>query len=100
MPAKALADTTDWLARPQQWDRNGGDPAFSDKGLARIQFAAALVEALDAGLTRDREALKRVYPDLPTWFAGGGHVRAMQAELQGGPGQATMAQGVAKPGSM
>jgi hypothetical protein len=57
IPAKALVDTSDWLGRPRQWDNNKGDKTFADKGLARIQFAAALVEALDAGALKDREAL-------------------------------------------
>jgi hypothetical protein len=55
--ARALADTSRWLAEPERWDQNGGRPGFSDKGLARIQFAAALVDALDSGRVRDRQAL-------------------------------------------
>lgn len=46
VPAAALADTTAWLKRPRQWDQNRGDPRFSDKKLARIQFAASLAEAV------------------------------------------------------
>src|SRR5712692_3193613 len=57
VPAKALADTSRWLTHPDRWDHNGGEGPSSDKGLARIQFAAALVEALDAGLVKDRRAL-------------------------------------------
>jgi hypothetical protein len=59
VPPKALDDTSHWLARPQQWDHNGGEGPFSDKKLARIQFAAALVEAVSAGRVKDRQALKR-----------------------------------------
>jgi squalene cyclase len=59
VPPQALADTSRWLARPQQWDHNGGEGPFSDKKLARIQFAAALVEAVNAGQVHDRQALKR-----------------------------------------
>jgi squalene cyclase len=59
VPPQALADTTDWLARPAQWDHNGGDSSASDKDLARIQFAAALVEALDASALKDRAPLRR-----------------------------------------
>ena len=36
----ALADTTGWLTQPDRWDHNGGDGPFSDKRLARVQFAA------------------------------------------------------------
>jgi hypothetical protein len=59
VPAQALADTTRWLGSPEQWDKNAGNEAASDKGLARIQFAAALVEVLDAGLLKDRTPLAR-----------------------------------------
>ncbi|MDA1312985.1 MAG: terpene cyclase/mutase family protein [Acidobacteria bacterium] len=56
LPRPALQDTTDWLNRPQDWDSNRGAPEFSDKELARIQFAAALEAAVQAGLV-PREAL-------------------------------------------
>lgn len=57
IPARALADTTDWLGRPLDWDDNKGEAGFSDKKLARIQFSAALVEAFEAGFIEDREVL-------------------------------------------
>ena len=52
-----LDETTAWLARPLEWDSNLGEPGFSDKKLARIQFAAALADALDTGLIGDKQAL-------------------------------------------
>ncbi len=58
VPPGALAETTAWLQRPAGWDRNGGDGPFSDKKLARLQFAAALAEARDAGLAKDERALQ------------------------------------------
>ena len=54
-----LGDTTRWLARPAGWDHNGGEGPFNDKKLARLQFAAALVEAMNAGLVTEREPLAR-----------------------------------------
>jgi hypothetical protein len=57
VPARALADTTRWLAEPRRWDKNGGAESARDLGLARIQFAAALVAALDAGLLKDQGPL-------------------------------------------
>jgi len=36
-------NTTDWLAKPELWETNRGDPVVSDKKLARIQFGAALL---------------------------------------------------------
>jgi hypothetical protein len=59
VPDQALADTSQWLAQPGKWDKNGGEGPFSDKVLARIQFAAALAEAIDAGRVRDRQALAK-----------------------------------------
>jgi hypothetical protein len=57
VPDEALADTTRWLSRPETWEENGGKDAAADKGLARIQFAAAAAAALDAGLLKDRKPL-------------------------------------------
>jgi hypothetical protein len=56
---RALADTSRWLAAPEHWDENRGRPGASDKGLARIQFAAALIAAVDAGKIENRQALAR-----------------------------------------
>lgn len=57
VPKKSLADTTAWLARPHTWDAAPGDPGFSDKRLARIQFAAALAEGVGSAEAIDRRAL-------------------------------------------
>jgi squalene cyclase len=59
VPPKALDDTSRWLLQPQQWHHNGGEGPFSDKKLACIQFAAALVDALGSGRVNDRQALIR-----------------------------------------
>lgn len=45
VPESALADTLRWLSAPAEWDKNRGNPVFSDKKLARIQFAAALSQS-------------------------------------------------------
>ncbi len=59
VPPGALDETVAWLSRPERWDDNGGDAAFSDKRLARLQFAAALAAAVEAGRVADRAALAR-----------------------------------------
>ncbi len=64
IPAEALADTNGWLSRPEEWDDNPGNPLFSDKELARIQFAAALVEAIDSDVIEDRSLLIEVARSL------------------------------------
>jgi hypothetical protein len=58
VPSNALADTTAWLSKPARWSENKGDPAFSDKRLANIQFAAALLEAVEAGFLQSAEPLE------------------------------------------
>ncbi len=58
VPDKALADTLRWLAKPESWENNGErDTAARDKSLARIQFASALVDAMDAQLIKDTKPL-------------------------------------------
>ncbi|HZT81886.1 MAG TPA: prenyltransferase/squalene oxidase repeat-containing protein [Gemmataceae bacterium] len=59
VPDKALADTTRWLARPAGWDHNGGEGEHNDKVLARVQFAAALAEAMEAGAVADPKPLAK-----------------------------------------
>jgi hypothetical protein len=59
VPAKALDDTSRWLTRPADWAHNGGEGPFNDKVLSRIQFTASLVDALDTGLVKDRQALEQ-----------------------------------------
>jgi hypothetical protein len=46
-----------WLLAPAGWDHDRANPAFGNKKLGRIQFAAALAQAYDAGIVRDRTAL-------------------------------------------
>jgi hypothetical protein len=64
VPASALQDTLRWLRDPAGWDHNPGNAGFSDKRLARIQFAAALAEAWRTGYTRDRNAVSRAAESL------------------------------------
>lgn len=59
IPPGALETTVSFLAGPDRWDENGADAAFSDKALARLQFAHALAAAVDAGAVADRSALAR-----------------------------------------
>ena len=59
VPRKALADTTAWLQKPQGWDHNGGEGPFSDKKLARLQFASTLAAGRDAGLVDNKDSLRQ-----------------------------------------
>ena len=62
-----LSDTLAWVAKPAQWDKNQGDPGFSDQRLANLQFAATLLAATAAGRPPEAGALaaaaKRVAAD-------------------------------------
>jgi squalene cyclase len=64
VPKLALADTTAWLLTPAEWDRSRATTAASDKKLARIQFAAALTQAYEAGVVADRAALRKAAESL------------------------------------
>jgi hypothetical protein len=52
-----LDDTLDFLSRPEKWDANGPEGPFKDKKLARIQFAAALLDAIHSRAIEDRGQL-------------------------------------------
>ncbi|MCI0391604.1 MAG: hypothetical protein MOB07_22910 [Acidobacteria bacterium] len=57
LPADVLSETTEWVARPNRWEQNKGDPGFSDKRLANVQFAASLLAAFETGHLNDRRPL-------------------------------------------
>jgi len=58
IPQQVLADTIQWVVSPAKWDHNKGDPGFSDKRLADVQFAASLAAALESGAVKDYQAMK------------------------------------------
>jgi hypothetical protein len=59
VPASVLSATTAWLSQPNGWEANKGDPGYSDKRLASLQFAAALLAAVEAGAVKRSEAPKQ-----------------------------------------
>ncbi len=62
-----LADTTAWLAQPNRWRENKGEPGFNDQRLANLQFGAALLTAIATGFVNDRrplvEAVRKIAAD-------------------------------------
>ncbi len=58
IPAEALAETTAWVREPHRWRENKGDPGFSDKRLANVQFASSLLAAFETGRVTDRRPLE------------------------------------------
>ncbi|TDI35823.1 MAG: hypothetical protein E2P02_27100 [Acidobacteria bacterium] len=59
VPSESTRVTVEWLADPAAWSDQKGADAFSDEALARIQFASALLDAIDVGLVEDESTLDR-----------------------------------------
>jgi hypothetical protein len=55
----AIEDTTRFLSKPEEWDKNGPEGPFKDKRLARVQFAAALLAATETRIVTDEQPLRR-----------------------------------------
>jgi hypothetical protein len=85
VPPEALADTNRWLVDPERWDHNGGEGKFSDKRLARLQFAFALSAATVAGQVADRAALERATARLTADQAGDGAFLLEGGDALGSP---------------
>jgi hypothetical protein len=64
VPPSALAGAIEWLQKPEAWDDTHGNPGFSDRKLARIQFGAALAEAVRDGAAAERNDLERAAESL------------------------------------
>jgi hypothetical protein len=77
----ALADTTLWISRPNDWDNNKGDPVVSDKKLARIQFATSLAAAIGAGLVPGETLIRAAESLLPYQEADGSWAVMVDAGL-------------------
>lgn len=59
IPNDVLAETNAWLSHPARWEQNQGDPGFSDKKLANLQFAAALLAGIEVGQIKEQESLRQ-----------------------------------------
>jgi hypothetical protein len=64
IPPDALTGTIAWLQKPEAWDEDRSNPAFADRKLARIQFSAALAEAVRSGLRSAHDDLTRAAESL------------------------------------
>jgi hypothetical protein len=80
-----LTETTAWVKDPKRWDQNKGDPGFSDKRLATIQFSASLLEATRAGFVDDRRSLQQAAERLAADQAGDGSWQIDQGNTLGSP---------------
>jgi hypothetical protein len=61
--SETLEDTRKWLEQPLNWDHNGGEGGFSDKVLARIQFARALADLTPLSKSAAAEAARTLAQD-------------------------------------
>jgi hypothetical protein len=85
VPADALADTTEWVKQPTRWDENKGDPGFSDKRLADIQFAASLLAAFESGRVKDRQPLEQAARKLAAGQSADGSWKIDAGNTLGSP---------------
>ena len=85
VPRAALLDTTDWLLHPNRWDNNKGDPGFSDKCLARIQFAGAMLSAEKSGSRLSKETILHAAELVAECQSEDGSWRVAGSELIGSP---------------
>lgn len=85
LPEDALRETLAFLSRPERWDKNGVDAAFSDKRLARLQFANALAAAVDANAIGDRSVLLNAADRLVVDQASDGSWNIDEVALIGSP---------------
>lgn len=85
VPERALADTTAWLRTPGRWGDIRGAPAASDKNLARIQFSAALTEAVRTSAVLEVEPLRAAAASLAQLQDADGSWRVDTGGLPGAP---------------
>ena len=86
VPEGVLRETLEFLAAPDRWDENNkGDPAYSDRHLARVQFAAALVTASELGYVRERDRAVRAAHLIAELQSPGGEWRLGPRDQVGAP---------------
>ncbi len=85
IPESVLVDTVSWLGRPGNWDDNKGDPGFSDKRLANLQFATALRTAIETGHIVDRRALDEAARKLTAGQSDDGSWKIDEGNTLGSP---------------
>ncbi|MEO8371189.1 MAG: prenyltransferase/squalene oxidase repeat-containing protein [Candidatus Solibacter sp.] len=85
VPNEAISGTTEWLLNPSRWDEIHGAPAASDKNLARIQFTAALTEAVRTGAVQTKPILASAAAALIKLQSADGSWKVDTGGLPGAP---------------
>jgi hypothetical protein len=80
-----LEGTTGWLSRPSEWEDNQGDPGFSDRRLAQLQFTLALAVAKGTGLEVPPAALPKALAGLAAEQADDGSWPIGDVDTLGSP---------------
>lgn len=86
IPPNVLNATTVWVSQPDTWEKNKGEPGFSDKTLSSVQFASSLLAAFDSGQVKDRQPLEVAARKLIAEQAADG---AWRIEPDSAPGSPT-----------
>jgi hypothetical protein len=85
VPPRALADTSRFLTRPDDWEKNPDGNAFSEQKQARLQFSATLAAAVEAGQVKDRGPVDRATALLAERQRRDGSWMALEDGTLGGP---------------
>ena len=85
VPNEAISGTTGWLLTPARWDEIHGAPAASDRNLARIQFTAALAEAVRTGAVKNEAILDSAAAALIKLQSADGSWKVDTGGLPGAP---------------
>ncbi len=81
----ALLEAVAWLAKPEDWDRNGPDGPFNDQRVARLQFASALTSAVKAKSILETKGLNWVAQRLVADQAEDGSWSVGEVDVLGTP---------------
>jgi hypothetical protein len=85
VPEAAVSDTSEWLRRPAEWSRIPGAPVAGSANLGRIQFAAALAEAVRSGDVREPRAVSAAARELAAAQAPDGSFPIDTGGMAGAP---------------
>jgi hypothetical protein len=85
VPPGVVDETLSFLSHPERWDKNGVDAAFSDKRLARLQFAVALEAAVAGGQVAERAPLVSAAEQVAADQSSDGSWPIDEAALIGSP---------------
>ncbi|MAD80414.1 MAG: hypothetical protein CMJ50_06170 [Planctomycetaceae bacterium] len=81
----ALADTTDWLTRPDRWRHNRDDGELGGKKLAAIQFSFALLDMMETDAVDEKAPLLQAAKTVAEYQHADGSWRIVADGTVGSP---------------